>query len=269
MFYRLALIISLFSMVSCATMNSIELIDDEHPSGAYKQVHETAEESWLYAQLSNNVYGDIGTKFIVPYVSELEPQFNLKSGLKAQVYELSLPNTEPALVVSYAGTEPGITDWIFGNINPFNTQYKQGLKYLREMKYKYSQFQNVIVTGHSLGGAISIYAASREPNTEAYIFNPSIRVHGGKYGTHENIHSISQYAEILSLLRKALPNPAGTYTTLGCYKENPVERHSMRYLAECLTHISAWELESAQDSLKVNGLGPRKRINRETNTLEL
>lgn len=265
---RIVLFISIIILTACSVMDSKKMTDDEHPSGAFKEVREIAEESWLYSQLSSNVYGERDKYFKSPYVTELEPEYTLSSGFKARVYEVKLPESDPLISIAYAGTE-GWLDWILGNLNPFNTQYKQGLDYLEKVKAKYSNYEKIVVTGHSLGGAISIYAASREPNIKAYVFNPSIRVRGGEYGTHENIQSVSQYAEVLSGLRKILPNPNGTYTTIGCFKANALDRHKMKTLAECLTHISAWESNEALESLKINGLGDRKSIDRTTNTLTL
>ncbi|HDS1709457.1 lipase family protein [Pseudomonas putida] len=264
-----ALATVLTGMISaCATPQAEQVPEEKHPSGTIRKVREAANDSWIYAQISSTVYGGQGDKFISPYVAEIDGAKNYWSGFKAKPYKLTLPDSEPILVVAYAGTE-NIQDWLFGNLDVFNTQYKQGLEFLREMKTLHSGLKKIIVTGHSLGGAISIYSASREPGIEAYVFNPSIRVHGGKYGTQDNINSVSQYAELLAVIRKALPNPNGTYSTLGCIDKSPGKRHAIRALAECLTHVAAWESKLALESLQENGLGDRKHIDSSTNTLVL
>lgn len=252
----------------CATPQEEQVPEEKHPSGTIRKVREAANDSWIYAQISSTVYGGKDDKFISPYVAEIDGAKDYWSGFKAKPYKIVFPNSEPVLVVAYAGTE-NLQDWVFGNLDVFNTQYKQGLEFLREIRTLHPEFKKIVVTGHSLGGAISIYSASREPGVEAYVFNPSIRVHGGKDGTQDNINSISQYAEVLAVMRKVLPNPNGTYSTLGCIDKSPGKRHAIRALAECLTHVAAWESKLALESLQENGLGDRKHIDSSTNTLVL
>ena len=222
---------------------------------------------WLYAQLASTAYGD-ERKFALPeYVTPEMDQITLWSGFKAQAFNVAPASGAPYVVIAYAGTE-GLGDWVFGNFNPLQTQGRQGLALLRRLQHKY-QNRKFVLVGHSLGGAISKYAATRVPNVEAYVFNPSLMATSGPYASVENINGISQYAEVLAGVRKILPNGPGEYTTLGCYKDGPIGRHSIRVIAECLTHVAAWESAQAQASLELNRLTPRRRIDPQTHTLVL
>lgn len=240
---------------------------DGHPSGAAVFIRKAAADTWLYAQLASTAYDD-ERRFELPHhVTPATESVTRRTGFKARAFHVRQVGSDPYIVIAYAGTE-GLGDWIFGNLNPLQTQGRQGLAFLQSISREHPGLR-IVVTGHSLGGAISKYVATRVPDVRAYVFNPSLVATSGPYAGVDTVFSVSQYAEALGVLRKPLPNGSGTYTTLGCHKAGPVKRHSIRLLAECLTHIAAWESTEAEESLQLNGLGPRRRIDTETNTLKL
>lgn len=258
------------SLSACATAPKEKplCVDNDHPSGAISCVNIAAKEMWLFAQIANNVYDDDKDrpKFeLPPSVSIASKPVSDWTGFKAQAFQVAPSVGEPYIVIAYAGTD-NTPDWLFGNLIPI--QNRRGREFFNEIKATHPD-KRIVVTGHSLGGAISKHVATRAENVRGYVFNPSLVATSGPYAGIDTIRSISQYAEVLGVVRKPMPNGPGTYTVLGCRKSGPIERHSIRYLAECLTHIAAWDSSEAENSLLLNGLNPRKRIDRSTNTLVL
>jgi hypothetical protein len=238
---------------------SVSLDYDKHPSGASKQVREAAVDAYLYAQLAQNAYSE-AEYALLSHVSEAAPLYeDPKTGFAVRSYWVREGQNEPYVVVAFRGTNfTSWRDWIFGNF-PFNTHYRQGLAYVRTLREQLPEGTRIVLTGHSLGGAIATYVSLREQNVPTYGFNASGRLTRGS-AEHNERHMISQYGEAVAAFRRPFINAYGTYTTINCVRGNPLFRHTMRHLADCLTRIAAWEDEAARKSLELNGLGPLERV---------
>ncbi len=183
---------------------------------------------------------------------------NAKSGFAARTYRVSKPNEEAYTVIAYRGTNFfQWRDWFHGNL--FDAQYRQGLSHFLSIRSQVPAGTRIVVVGHSLGGAIATYVSLRAENAPAYIFNSSPRLTRGPAIANPRV-AVSQYGEVLVALRKPFINAGGVYTTINCTNGGPFSRHTQRYLADCLTHIAAWEDPNALASLEVNAMSPRRRV---------
>ncbi|MHA3770471.1 lipase family protein [Verrucomicrobiota bacterium sgz303538] len=249
---------------------------DNHPSGASVEVRETARKTYLFAQLAQNAYGPFDAKDgtpktkpdVVPkeyklpsYVSERKPmEDDSRTGFAARIYDVRKPGSEPFVVVAFRGTNfTSWPDWVYGNLPVNDSQYKQGLEVVRREKRR-NPGTRMVVTGHSLGGAIATYVSLREPNVPAFGFNASHRLTAG-LGLPNERYMVSQYGEIGVLFRRVFINASGTYTTINCVHGNALDRHTMTYLADCLTRIAAASGDqAAQTSVKLNSIVGNERI---------
>ena len=245
----------------------VTLDDCGHPSGACRQIRETARESYLFAQIATNAYNESSDFELGPRVKgPLNKSIDDKTGFGAQLYYLNTDAGERACVIAYRGTDFfSLQDWVFGNL--FDVQYQQGLDYYKKIReserQKSEPCTQFYVVGHSLGGAIATHVSLWEADVAAFIFNNSPRLRRGPI-TNKRV-AVSQYGEVLAVLRRPFINAGGTYTMINCKKGNPISRHAMRPLAECLTEIAAADstldqLGMARASAELNLLKPDRRI---------
>lgn len=123
-----------------------------------------ADRAHPYAVLSANAYHDREEDWCPVLDRRRDP----KTGFDA--YACREASTGRVIVV-FRGTDE-LKDWVRADIPQpifLPSQYRQGLAYVSEMKDAHG---DVAVTGHSLGGGIAQYAASRL-GLEAWTFNPS------------------------------------------------------------------------------------------------
>ena len=156
-----------------------------------------ANNYWVYAAISNNVYNDhIQIDLQGWYRQQAEDGLNdfhaetfIKKDKGKKISEI---------VIAYRGTE-SLQDWVQGNI--FNSQQLDANKYANRIIAQYSWLRVPIkVTGHSLGGALAQNVANKL-QLQAIVFDTS-PMDGFDYGTSAiSIVSIHEYAEALTLLR--------------------------------------------------------------------
>jgi hypothetical protein len=115
------------------------------------------------------------------------------------------------------------------------------------------------VTGHSLGGGISIQISLCRENVNTYVFNTSPRFRRCAEPIRNRRVSVAEYGEILKLPRIFGREATQQYNSIGCTNRgSPFRQHQMRRLAECLTRIAALEENSeARRSLDLNPSVPR------------
>lgn len=247
-----AILIGLLISVS-AYAEQTSLTDDHHPSGWFKEIRQTAVDSYLYAQIASNTYEE-GFYFALPenvVLKELHQNDGI--GFAYSVYEVATDGALPEVILSFRGTE-NFKDWWYGNIR--NSQNMAGERVYAEIKNKYHN-SKVVLTGHSLGGAIAQNIAVKNKGVEAFVFNTSPHHSTRGDGDGNRIESIVEHGEVLKIFRLPAPESKQTYTSIGCSSGGPISQHAQNRLALCLTQIAATETDAARLSLSINHLPVR------------
>lgn len=123
-----------------------------------------ADRAHPYAVLSANAYDGREEDWCPVLDRRRDP----KTGFDAYACR---EQSEGRVIVVFRGTDE-LKDWLRADIPQplfLPRHYRQGLEYAQEMKDAHG---DVAVTGHSLGGGIAQYAASRL-GLEAWTFNPA------------------------------------------------------------------------------------------------
>jgi hypothetical protein len=225
-----------------------ELTGCDHPSKWCKEIRDTAQESFIFAQMAANTYGK-SPQFKLPVgYSLITEQDNDSIGFAYSIYKDNKTNT---VIISFRGTE-GIKDWWYGNF--LASQNDSGLNLYDKLKNEYSSDTQFIVIGHSLGGAIALEVSLKRENVDAYVFNTSPRFSADGYNIANKRVSIVEYGEVLKALRAPSREASQTYSSIGCSSGGPLSQHEQAKLATCLTQIAATQSDLAKESLKDNGI---------------
>ncbi|MCW5521190.1 DUF2974 domain-containing protein [Aureitalea sp. L0-47] len=251
----LILIVFATLVLGCGS-SRIKLTGCNHYTGWCNEIREISSKSWMYAQLSKNVYNDQFQFKVSDYFEQLQEFPNEDIDFYAVLFKERSNN---GLVLVFRGTD-SFKDFKTGN-NPFKqSQNKYAIKIFDQIRKQYGR-EPVTVAGHSLGGGISIHVSLNRENVTAYSFNGS-PVFRNKNDVENKRFSIVENGEILKIVRALGREADQLYTSIGCSKGNAVKQHDMQRLATCLTQIGGIEDPVARESLKLNDIDfeydPRK-----------
>ena len=245
------------ALTSCATTQQVseqkELTECQHPSGWCKEIRNTAEESYIYAQMASNTYND-GSNFKLPkeYINT-ENKDNNGIGFAYSIYERRIKGELKTIVISFRGTEGAdFKDWWYGNA--WKMQNDDGLDLFDGIRETTPSKVKIVAIGHSLGGAIALEVSLKRENVDAYVFNTSPRFSADGYNIKNKRVSIVENGEFLKSIRAPFREATQTYTSIGCSKGGPISQHEQAKLATCLTQIAAHQSDDAKQSLVLNDI---------------
>jgi len=151
------------------------------------QHRDVAKSGYIYAQMSNNAYGQVGDKynrdgndFVLPPEYQVEHFGNNDLGFAYSIYKKTVNNSLQEVVIAFRGTE-GLTnfdDMWHGNIlakqNPIAIDLYHDIR--ASLDESGQNEVPIVLTGHSLGGALAIHVAINiDDNISYYVFNSSPR----------------------------------------------------------------------------------------------
>jgi putative lipase involved disintegration of autophagic bodies len=212
-----------------------------------------AREVTAYAMLSSNAYHKsdrirfpietLGWTLVDADGSETtRPTKETGAGLAYDIYEKAGTND---VVFAFRGTDD-LKDYLTANlaIGPFAPQYRQAKKDVARYLATHSN-KNVVATGHSLGGGLSL-SVSVHHGVRAITFDSSPRVFDGLGDFHEPAERlvVFQQGEILQVFRKhwnKLSEVVEAKNIYRCAFEFPkgVNPHRSDYLALGLLRFAA------------------------------
>ncbi|ACE84407.1 alpha/beta hydrolase family protein [Cellvibrio japonicus] len=246
----LVIFTALFVMQGCTWFSKIKQTGTDHCSGWSDQVRSLADEAWLYAQLSQNVYAD-NDDFMLRDTVRLIEEFDRKDiNFYSALYQDTATGTYSFI---FRGTD-SFEDFRTGN-NPFEQIQNKIALSIVESKTKEYSLDSFVVAGHSLGGGIATHVSLNIQGATLYTFNgsPVFKKSNVKFNNQRD--SIVERGEVLKIVRLLAREPDQIYTSIECTSGNAIEEHSIKKLATCLTRISAAnDNEQALSSLKINNI---------------
>ena len=268
----LPVVLAAVTLAGCAGHRGTFL---EHPTGGWNsETVATAQETWLYAQLSNNAYQPVppparDTRKQPPFVYVLPPDVREISRVSQDYYDLQYflyqrdrPGLEPEMIMAFRGTQfTHWRDWWQGNLLGSQNLVAAGAFDVLRERYGGRPFS---VTGHSLGGGIATYISVNRPGVRSYIFNSSPRFWRDTPGDPDETveaelarrRSVVEFGEVLRIVRGPATEATQVYTSVGCTTgHDAIEQHSISRLATCLTFIAAYVDPLARKSICDNNLG--------------
>jgi len=250
---------------------------------------EAAARSWTYSQMAANAYCDDAKEFALPTtirevarlperaVCELERRRydtaltkDARKALKDEIKSVTrdpreesgfayvlfdrsdTPDGPPVeRVIAFRGSDIAWSDWVHGNFG--KEQYAQA-QALYEAQKKAAGVP-VVVTGHSLGGALAMQVSIDNPGADAYVFNTSPR-YTVPAEPNDNVRlAIKERGDVLDLVRSRSRPVEQELIVINCAPESSgLADHKMQQLAECLTWIASKDLPAAQTSVEANAI---------------
>jgi len=249
---------------------------------------DTASLSWRYAQLASNAYCDDVDAFELPagYTvvrrlptqdvcdleraaakgdkaakAKLKPIHKAEGKLKTHGFNYTVYDKRDGAgallqrVIAFRGTDTRqLADWFYGNIG--STQRDQGLALYKAERDKLDvegrKSVPIVVTGHSLGGAIALQVSEENAGVDAYVFNTSPRYTLLPPNANKRV-AIAERGDILEGLRNRAMPVRQDLLVINCRPlGSNVLDHSIRKLAECVTWIAAKSDAAAKASVSAN-----------------
>ncbi|MEM1403876.1 MAG: hypothetical protein AAGG55_11140 [Pseudomonadota bacterium] len=246
----LILLFALLALQGCTWFSKVKQTGTDHCSGWSDQVRALADEAWLYAQLSQNVYAD-DDDFVLLETVQLIEEFDRKD---IDFYGALYTDTSTgSYAFIFRGTD-SFEDFRTGN-NPFEQTQNDVALEIVESKVKEYSLDSFVVAGHSLGGGIATHVSLNVQGANLYTFNGSPVFRESNVRVINQRNSIVEKGEILKIVRLLAREPDQTYTSIECTSGNAIEEHSMKKLATCLTRISAVnDNDRALSSLELNSI---------------
>jgi len=222
-----------------------------------EEIQSLAQDVWLYAQLSRNTYHKTPFYSLPANVTMIDFVDNDKSGMAYSFFQISKFNSPDEVVIAFRGTEPGafFDDWLWGNVLGQQNDNALDAYHIVLDRYGFEpdgQERPIIVTGHSLGGALATHISLNAKNASSHVFNSSPRFWNIENFENERTSTV-EYGEPLKLLRLFGPEPTQLYTSVNCSTDKSLRgQHSMKNLADCLTAIAAEDDPDAKLSKTLN-----------------
>lgn len=235
----------------CSTWRTMPLTGCNHPSGWCDQIRAEARGAWLYAQLSNNAYGD-GPYFALP-PTVVETDRAADGNYAWALFERrDSAGTVLERILAFRGTD-GWGDFPSGGLT--GAQQRDALATF-DLVDRLLPDAPTTLTGHSLGGALATHVSLNRANAPAWVFNtsPVFRAEGDLFANPR--HSLTEQGDILKILRAPGPEPTQLYTKMNCRRAGPIGNHRILAFATCITQAAAWDESSTGATLQIRLLPP-------------
>lgn len=170
-------------------------------------------------------------------------------------YDIWVNKDENKTVISFKGTDEKI-DWLNGNFSVgISIPYKSAKKHVK--KYiKHHPNQDVVLTGHSLGGGLALSVSLWE-GLDAYVYNSSPRVFDGlkNHSSPAIRKAIFQEGDILQKIRKIHPKFLKTIPPKDIvqthFNYNGTSNHRADLLAEGILRCATDDLKLSEVACKI------------------